>query len=90
MACLRFHRDELVNATLIATPGCYVTAAIIAVRPLVDKGLISTDTVIVDAASGVTGAGRKEDLAYAFTTVDETSLPTDSSDTGIHQRWNKR
>ncbi len=66
-----FHRDELVNATLIATPGCYVTAAIIAVRPLVDRGLIGTDTVIVDAASGVTGAGRKEDLAYAFTTVDE-------------------
>ena len=66
-----FHRDELLKASLIATPGCYVTAAILAVRPLVDAGLISSDTVIVDAASGVTGAGRKEDLAYSFTTVDE-------------------
>jgi N-acetyl-gamma-glutamyl-phosphate reductase len=66
-----FHRDELLEASLIATPGCYVTAAILAVRPLVDAGLISSDTVIVDAASGVTGAGRKEDLAYSFTTVDE-------------------
>lgn len=66
-----FHRDELAGASLIATPGCYVTAAILAVRPLVDAGLIGSDTVIVDAASGVTGAGRKEDLAYAFTTVDE-------------------
>ena len=66
-----FHRDELSGASLIATPGCYVTAAILAVRPLVDAGLASSDTVIVDAASGVTGAGRKEDLAYAFTTVDE-------------------
>lgn len=66
-----FHRDELLGASLIATPGCYVTAAILAVRPLVDAGLMSSDTVIVDAASGVTGAGRKEDLAYAFTTVDE-------------------
>lgn len=66
-----FYRDELVDASLIATPGCYVTAAILAVRPLVDAGLISNDTVIVDAASGVTGAGRQEDLAYSFTTVDE-------------------
>ena len=66
-----FHRDKLVGASLIATPGCYVTAAILAVRPLVDAGLIGADTVIVDAASGVTGAGRKEDLAYSFTTVDE-------------------
>lgn len=65
------HRDELRGARLVATPGCYVTTATLALRPLVEAGLIETTGVIVDAASGVTGAGRKADLAYSFTTVDE-------------------
>ena len=65
------HRDELKGARLIATPGCYVTAATLALRPLVESGVIETTGVIVDAASGVTGAGRKTDHAYTFTTVDE-------------------
>ncbi len=66
-----FHRSELAGASLIATPGCYVTAAILALRPLTQANVVDTVGVIVDAASGVTGAGRKEDLAYSFTTVDE-------------------
>lgn len=65
------HRDELPGARLVATPGCYVTTATLALRPLVEAGLIETTGVIVDAASGVTGAGRKPDHAYSFTTVDE-------------------
>jgi N-acetyl-gamma-glutamyl-phosphate reductase len=65
------HRDELKGARLIATPGCYVTAATLALRPLVERGVVATRGVIVDAASGVTGAGRKADHAYSFTTVDE-------------------
>ena len=65
------HRDELKGAQLIATPGCYVTAATLALRPLVESGTIETTGVIVDAASGVTGAGRKADYGYSFTTVDE-------------------
>lgn len=65
------HRDELQGASLIATPGCYVTAATLALRPLVEAGLIQTTGVIVDAASGVTGAGRKSDYGFSFTTVDE-------------------
>jgi N-acetyl-gamma-glutamyl-phosphate reductase len=65
------HRRELKGAQLIATPGCYVTAAVLALRPLVESGVIETSGVIVDAASGVTGAGRKSDYAYSFTTVDE-------------------
>ena len=65
------HRDELKGARLIATPGCYVTAATLALRPLVESGVIESHGVIVDAASGVTGAGRKTDHAYTFTTVDE-------------------
>jgi N-acetyl-gamma-glutamyl-phosphate reductase len=65
------HRTELKGARLIGTPGCYVTAATLALRPLVESGVIETRGVIVDAASGVTGAGRKADHAYSFTTVDE-------------------
>jgi N-acetyl-gamma-glutamyl-phosphate reductase len=65
------HRAELKGASLVATPGCYVTAATLALRPLVEAGLIETTGVIVDGASGVTGAGRKSDYGYSFTTVDE-------------------
>ena len=70
------HREALRGARLIATPGCYVTAATLALRPLVEAGLIETGAdggrgVIVDAASGVTGAGRQEKYGYAFTTIDE-------------------
>ena len=65
------HRDELKGARLIATPGCYVTTATLALRPLVEAGLVETKGMIVDAASGVTGAGRKSDYGYSFTTVDE-------------------
>ena len=65
------HRADLVGASLIATPGCYVTAATLALRPFVESGTIETSGVIVDAASGLTGAGRKSDYAYSFTTVDE-------------------
>lgn len=65
------HRAELKGAALVATPGCYVTAATLALRPLVEAGLIETTGVVVDGASGVTGAGRKSDYGYSFTTVDE-------------------
>jgi N-acetyl-gamma-glutamyl-phosphate reductase len=65
------HRAELPGARLIATPGCYVTAATLALRPFTEAGVIETSGVIVDAASGVTGAGRQSDHAFSFTTVDE-------------------
>jgi N-acetyl-gamma-glutamyl-phosphate reductase len=68
------HRERLPGARLVATPGCYVTAATLALRPFVEAGLIETSGVVVDAASGVTGAGRKADLAYSFTTVDENMV----------------
>lgn len=65
------HREALDGAALVATPGCYVTAATLALRPLVEAGLIETTGVIVDAASGVTGAGRQADHGYSFTSIDE-------------------
>ena len=64
-------RSELIDAQLIATPGCYVTAAALALTPLVRAGLIETSGVIVDAASGVSGAGRAAKPNTHFNTVDE-------------------
>lgn len=65
------YRAELKGARLIATPGCYVTAASLAVAPLVSEALIEATGVIVDAASGVSGAGRGLKHASLFCTVDE-------------------
>ena len=65
------NRDALNEATLIATPGCYVTAASMAIAPLVRMGLIDSSSVIVDAASGVTGAGRTAKHASLFSVVNE-------------------
>lgn len=51
-------RHELSGARLVSAPGCYVTAATIALEPLVRQGVIEPTGVIVDAASGTSGAGR--------------------------------
>ena len=65
------NRAAIVGAHLIATPGCYVTAASLALAPLVRQGLIEPAGVIVDAASGVSGAGRALKHSSMFSTVDE-------------------
>jgi N-acetyl-gamma-glutamyl-phosphate reductase len=65
------YRHELAGARLVATPGCYVTAATLALAPLVSAGLIRRTGVIVDAASGVTGAGRAAKHENSFATVNE-------------------
>ncbi|MGB8196160.1 MAG: N-acetyl-gamma-glutamyl-phosphate reductase [Acidimicrobiales bacterium] len=52
------HRKELVGATLIAVPGCYPTASILALGPFLDAGLIERRGIIVNALSGTSGAGR--------------------------------
>ena len=52
------YRDEIRNARLVACPGCYPTATLILLLPLVESGVISTDDLIIDAKSGVSGAGR--------------------------------
>jgi len=64
-------RDRLRGATLVATPGCYVTAASLALRPLVEAGVIDPRGVVVDAASGVSGAGRALKAPYLFGSVNE-------------------
>ena len=65
------NREQLRSARLIATPGCYVTAASLALSPLVAAGVIQAEGVIVDAASGVSGAGRAAKNSNSFNTVNE-------------------
>lgn len=52
------HRSEIRNAFVIANPGCYPTAAVLGLAPALTSGLIESDGIIIDAKSGVTGAGR--------------------------------
>jgi N-acetyl-gamma-glutamyl-phosphate reductase len=64
-------RENLAGATLVAAAGCYVTAAALAVAPLVRLGLVEREGVVVDAASGVSGAGRAPKASTHFNAVDE-------------------
>ena len=61
------HRDELSGASLLAVPGCYPTASALALGPFLDAGLIERRDIIVNALSGVSGAGRaiSERLHYS-------------------------
>src|SRR5947208_1205883 len=65
------HAEDLKDAQLIAVPGCYSTASILALAPAVSAGLVGSD-VIVDAKSGVSGAGRSPGLGVHFSEVNET------------------
>lgn len=64
-------RDELTASTSVAAPGCYVTAAALALTPFVRAGLVEPTGVVVDAASGVSGAGRPPKPTTTFCAVDE-------------------
>ena len=67
------HRDKIKNARLIGNPGCYTTCSILGAAPLLAKGYAKTDNIIVDAKSGVTGAGRGLALAYHFCECTENT-----------------
>ena len=62
-------RAAIASSTLIANPGCYPTAAALALAPLFAAGMLTTEAPIVDAASGTTGAGRKGSEEMSFTEV---------------------
>jgi N-acetyl-gamma-glutamyl-phosphate reductase len=67
------HRDEIAGADLVANPGCYPTAAILALAPLARANLLGD--VVIDAKSGVSGAGREPTASKHFVAVDETVTP---------------
>jgi len=65
------NRDKVKNARLIANPGCYPTCTILSIYPLAKEGLIDMDTLIVDAKSGTSGAGRGAKVANLYCEVNE-------------------
>jgi N-acetyl-gamma-glutamyl-phosphate reductase len=65
------HRDALRTARLVAVPGCYPTAAILSLAPLLDAELISPDGIIIDAKSGTSGAGRDAQRSTHFSEIAE-------------------
>ena len=67
------HRDKIKNARLIGNPGCYTTCSILGAAPLLANKIAETKNIIVDAKSGVTGAGRGLGLPYHFCECTENS-----------------
>lgn len=64
------NRGAIRNAKAVAAAGCYATAAILALKPLIDAGLLDRESLIVDAVSGVSGAGREAKSSTGYCTVD--------------------
>jgi len=65
------YRLKIRTAQLVANPGCYPTAAILALAPLLALDLINPDSIIIDAKSGVSGAGKKITKEYLFQEIDQ-------------------
>lgn len=65
------YREEIKKTNLIANPGCYTTCSILSLYPLFKNNLIETNSVIIDAKSGVTGAGRGVSLGVHFSETNE-------------------
>ncbi len=67
------NRDKVNKATrIIANPGCYTTTSILTLYPLVKEGIVNPDTIIIDAKSGTSGAGRGAKVANLFCEVNES------------------
>jgi N-acetyl-gamma-glutamyl-phosphate reductase len=66
------YRDELRSAKLVATPGCYPTASVLALAPLAERGLLAD--VVIDAKQGVSGAGRGGGDAMHYVSMDENAF----------------
>jgi len=68
-------REQIKGANLIANPGCYPTGALLAIAPLLKEGLVETDPIIINAVTGVTGAGRNPSSQYHFPNMNENLFP---------------
>ncbi len=65
------YRDSIKSANLISNPGCYPTAAILALAPIIKNLSSDIDSIVIDAKSGVTGAGRKAHTSLLYSEVNE-------------------
>ncbi|HTL70868.1 MAG TPA: N-acetyl-gamma-glutamyl-phosphate reductase [Candidatus Eisenbacteria bacterium] len=66
------NREKIRSATLVANPGCYPTGSILGALPGLRRGFFDASTIVIDAKSGVTGAGRKADKSLNFSEVNES------------------
>ena len=66
-----FYREQIAEARLVANTGCYVATSLLPLVPLLEARVISADPIVIDAASGVSGAGRSLKEASLFTEVSE-------------------
>jgi N-acetyl-gamma-glutamyl-phosphate reductase len=66
---------DIAGADLVASPGCYPTSILLPLLPLLRAGLIRPDAIIADSLSGVSGAGRKADLALLYVECNESLRP---------------
>ena len=64
-------RQQIVDADLVANPGCYPTSAILALAPLLERGLVAPREIIIDSKSGISGAGRTPKLTSHFPEANE-------------------
>ena len=69
------NREKIKNARLIANPGCYPTCSFLTLYPMVKEGLIDPDTIIIDAKSGTSGAGRSAKVPSLYCEVNESMKP---------------
>jgi N-acetyl-gamma-glutamyl-phosphate reductase len=72
---VELNRAEIGNADLVANPGCYPTCAILGIYPLAKASLLGDGPIIIDAKSGVSGAGRKPSLTTHFVEANENLSP---------------
>ncbi|KYH28357.1 MULTISPECIES: N-acetyl-gamma-glutamyl-phosphate reductase [Clostridium] len=87
------NRDKIKECNLLANPGCYPTATILALAPLLKNDLVNLNSIIVDAKSGVSGAGRGANIANLFTECNESikayGAPTHRHTPEIEQELSK-
>ena len=69
------HRAAIAKSKLVASPGCYPTAAILQLAPLFAHNMVQAQTVVIDAKSGISGAGRSPALPYHFPEAHESLEP---------------
>ena len=69
------NRERIGGARLVANPGCYTTCSILTMYPLVKEGLVENNSIIIDAKSGTSGAGRGAKLPNLFCEVNESIKP---------------
>lgn len=66
------NREKIANSNLVANPGCYPTASLLGIIPLLKNNLIDTDSIIIDAKSGVSGAGRSASISSLMCECSES------------------